>query len=188
MNIFSGNFPKFLSIESIIALINHEFPPFSLFLGIFFCFLLYSHNHGNRAPSTAAYSWIVTANFKHQPGGERRHWFSYTQIESLTSWILRLYNECGRSSFCTEGHLRCREQGETTFRMVAPFWLQSFIKVKDNNHELVRVSRRIEHVVLSIGESRDCDILRSEEYNDALTTIFEYVVPISKKLRWMISE
>ena len=54
--------------------------------------------------------------------------------------------------------------------------------VKNNNDELVRVSQRIEHVVLSIEESRDCDVIRSEEYNDALTTIFEYVTPISRKL------
>ena len=54
--------------------------------------------------------------------------------------------------------------------------------MKDNNHELVRVSRRIEHVVLSIEESRDCDVIRSEEYNDALTTIFEYVALISRNV------
>jgi len=101
-----------------------------------------------------------------------------TQIESLTSHIfsfILLYNECEWCSFCTEGPLRYGEQGEPTFSMVAPFWLLLWIKVKDNNHELIRVSRRIEHVVLSIEESRDCNIIRSDEYNDALTTIFEYV-------------
>ena len=42
---------KFLPIESV--LISQEIPPLSLFslsfLGIFLCFLLYSHTHGNRA-------------------------------------------------------------------------------------------------------------------------------------------
>jgi hypothetical protein len=54
INIFCGNFLKFLPIESIMVLGSQEIPPFSLFL--FFSFLfgnfsLYSesHTHGNQA-------------------------------------------------------------------------------------------------------------------------------------------
>jgi len=36
--------------------------------------------------------------------------------------------------------------------------------------------------VLSIEESRDCNIIRSDEFNDALSTIFEYVAAISRKV------
>ena len=52
--------------------------------------------------------------------------------------------------------------------------------MRDNNDELLRISRRIEHIVLSIEESRDRNIIRSDEYNDALTTVFEYVASISR--------
>jgi hypothetical protein len=47
-------------------------------------------------------------------------------------------------------------------------------KVKDNKSELLRLSRRIEHVVVTLHESRSRDIIRSDEYNDALSAIFEY--------------
>lgn len=48
-------------------------------------------------------------------------------------------------------------------------------KVKDNNDELIRFSRRIQHVVLAIEESRCRNIIRSDEYNDALTTISDFI-------------
>ena len=48
INMFCGDFLKFLPIKSV--LVSHEIS-FSLsFLGIFLSFLSYSHNHGNRAP------------------------------------------------------------------------------------------------------------------------------------------
>ena len=47
-------------------------------------------------------------------------------------------------------------------------------KVKDNKDELLRLSRRIEHIVVTLDESRNRDIIRSDEYNDALSVIFEY--------------
>ena len=47
-------------------------------------------------------------------------------------------------------------------------------RVKDNKDELLRLSRRIEHVVVTLDESRSRDIIRSDEYNDALSAIFEY--------------
>ena len=47
-------------------------------------------------------------------------------------------------------------------------------KVKDNKDELLRLSRRIEHIVVTLDESRNRDIIRSDEYNDALSAIFEY--------------
>ena len=47
-------------------------------------------------------------------------------------------------------------------------------KVKDNKDELLRLSRRIEHIVITIDDSRNRDIIRSDEYNDALTAVFEY--------------
>ena len=48
INIFCGDLLRFLQIESV--LVSQKIPPFSLsFLGIFLFFLLYSHNHGNRA-------------------------------------------------------------------------------------------------------------------------------------------
>ena len=46
INMFCGDFLKFLPIESV--LVSHEIPPF-LILGNFLCFPLYSHNHGNQA-------------------------------------------------------------------------------------------------------------------------------------------
>ena len=53
-------------------------------------------------------------------------------------------------------------------------FLKSQPKVKDNKTELLRLSGRIEHVVLTLNESRTRDIIRSDEYNDALSAIFEY--------------
>ena len=53
-------------------------------------------------------------------------------------------------------------------------FLKSQSKVKDNKTELLRLSGRIEHVVLTLNESRTRDIIRSDEYNDALSAIFEY--------------
>ena len=53
-------------------------------------------------------------------------------------------------------------------------------KVKDNKDELIRLSRRIEHIVVTIDESKNRDIIRSDEYNDALTAIFEYGSPSFK--------
>ena len=47
-------------------------------------------------------------------------------------------------------------------------------KVKDNKNELLRLSRRIEHIVVTLDESRSRDIFRSDEYNDAVSAIFEY--------------
>ena len=47
-------------------------------------------------------------------------------------------------------------------------------KVKDNKDELLRLSRRIEHIVEVLDESRSRDIIRSDEYNDALSVISEY--------------
>ena len=46
-------------------------------------------------------------------------------------------------------------------------------KVKGNKNELLRLSRRIEHIVVTLDESRSRDIIRSDEYNDALSVIFE---------------
>ena len=50
-------------------------------------------------------------------------------------------------------------------------------KVKDNKSELLRLSRRIEHIVVTLDESRSRDIIRSDEYNDVLSAIFEYGSP-----------
>ena len=47
-------------------------------------------------------------------------------------------------------------------------------KVKDNKNELLRLSRRVEHIVLTLHESKSRDIIRSDEYEDALSAIFEY--------------
>ena len=51
---------------------------------------------------------------------------------------------------------------------------QVSIKVKDNKNELLRLSRRLEHIVVTLDESRSRDIIRSDEYDDALSAIFEY--------------
>jgi hypothetical protein len=48
-------------------------------------------------------------------------------------------------------------------------------QVKDNKNELMRVSRRLEHIILSVEDSRRRDVIREDEYNDALTAISESV-------------
>ena len=50
--------------------------------------------------------------------------------------------------------------------------LTSRCKVKDNKDELIRLSRRIEHIVVTLDEGRSRDIIRSDEYNDALSPVF----------------
>ena len=47
-------------------------------------------------------------------------------------------------------------------------------KVKDNKNELLRLSQRIEHIVATLYESRTRDIIRSDEYNDALFAIVKH--------------
>ncbi|KAH8806710.1 hypothetical protein DL96DRAFT_611863 [Flagelloscypha sp. PMI_526] len=44
-------------------------------------------------------------------------------------------------------------------------------KVKDNKEDLRRLSTRLEHVMLSLEESRRRDVLKPTEYEDALTAI-----------------
>ena len=54
------------------------------------------------------------------------------------------------------------------------FLLTSRAKVKVNKYQLLRLSERIEHIVVALDESRIRDIIRSDEYNDVLPPIFEY--------------
>jgi hypothetical protein len=54
-----------------------------------------------------------------------------------------------------------------------------YAQVKDNKDELMRVSRRLEHIILSVEDSRRRDVIREDEYNDALTAISESVNDIA---------
>ena len=46
--------------------------------------------------------------------------------------------------------------------------------MKDNREELLGLSRRIEHILNSLEDSRRRDVLRPDEYNDAMTTVSKY--------------
>ena len=54
------------------------------------------------------------------------------------------------------------------------FFSQTSTKVKDNKNELFRLSQRIEHIVVTLNDCRSRDIIRSDEYNDALSAISKY--------------
>lgn len=45
------------------------------------------------------------------------------------------------------------------------------LQVKDNRDELLRVSNRLQHVMLALEERQRRDFLRPDDYNDALTAI-----------------
>jgi len=47
-------------------------------------------------------------------------------------------------------------------------------KVQDNKNELLRLLQKIEHIVETLNECRS-DINRSDEYNDALSAIFDII-------------
>ncbi|KAJ7841364.1 hypothetical protein B0H14DRAFT_2586961 [Mycena olivaceomarginata] len=49
-------------------------------------------------------------------------------------------------------------------------------KVKENKTELLRLSNRIRHVVLSLEDSRRRDVIRDTDYNDALTAISDVIL------------
>lgn len=53
-------------------------------------------------------------------------------------------------------------------------------KVKDNKDELIRLSKRIEHIVNTIEESKERDVIRPDEYNDALTSISNLITRTQK--------
>ncbi|KAF8162859.1 hypothetical protein B0H34DRAFT_794627 [Crassisporium funariophilum] len=48
-------------------------------------------------------------------------------------------------------------------------------KVKDNREEIHRLAGRLEYILLSLEDSRECDVLQAEEYNDALTVLFNLI-------------
>ncbi|KAH8798083.1 hypothetical protein DL96DRAFT_1639877 [Flagelloscypha sp. PMI_526] len=49
------------------------------------------------------------------------------------------------------------------------------VKVKDNKEELQRLIRRIEHVVRALEDTKRRDVIRDDEYNDALTAVFDLI-------------
>lgn len=51
-------------------------------------------------------------------------------------------------------------------------------EVKENKTELLRLCNRISHVLLSLEDVKNRDIIRDTEYNDALAVISEFVVPL----------
>lgn len=50
-----------------------------------------------------------------------------------------------------------------------------FKQVKENKSDLLRLSNRIRHVVSSLEDLRNRDVIRDTEYNDAMTVISECV-------------
>jgi hypothetical protein len=54
-----------------------------------------------------------------------------------------------------------------------PFHSSTSFQVKDNQEELQRVSDRLQHILNVLEENKSRDIIRQEEYNDALVAISE---------------
>ena len=70
-----------------------------------------------------------------------------------------------------------------SFGLISSYFNYRANQVKDNKDELIRLSRRIEHIVITIEESKNRDVIRPGEYNDALTTISKSVsTPFPKSI------
>jgi len=48
------------------------------------------------------------------------------------------------------------------------------LQVNDSQEDLLRLTRKLEHITLSIENSRRRDIIHEDEYNNALTTVSKY--------------
>ncbi|KAJ6570097.1 hypothetical protein DFH09DRAFT_1154033 [Mycena vulgaris] len=76
----------------------------------------------------------------------------------LTEISCSLHHECQRGSLCSK----------TIYSIV--------YQVKENKEELLRLSNRIKHVVLSLEDFRTRDIIQESEYTDAMTVISDVIL------------